>query len=46
MQLVTDINFSFKVEMTSGLIDVLGGKGFLNPPPALICRSSALTEGI
>ena len=46
MQLFTDINFSFKVGMTYGVIDVFRGKGFLDPPPALICHCSALTKGI
>ena len=46
MQLFTDINFSFIIGMTYGVIDVFRGKGFLDPPPALICHCSALTEGI
>ena len=46
MQLFTDINFNFIVGMTYGVIDVVGGKGFLDPRLALICHCSALTEGI
>ena len=46
MQLFTDINFSFIVGMTYGVMDVFRGKEFLDPPPALICHFSALTEGI
>ena len=44
--LILIINSSFIVGMTYGVIDVIRGKGFLDPPPALICRCSALTEGI